>query len=80
MPVTLSIKSVPEPIVASIKERARRHHRSLQGELLAILEDTAIPREMTVEAASRRLRALGRTSGGQSTDWIRAERDARAGR
>lgn len=38
MPVNLSIKNVPEPMAAKLRERAERNHRSLQGELMAILE------------------------------------------
>jgi antitoxin FitA len=39
MPVNLSIKNVPDAIAAKLKERAARHHRSLQGELMAIIEE-----------------------------------------
>jgi plasmid stability protein len=39
--VTLSIKSVPEPLAAQLRERAQRNHRSLQGELMAIIEAAA---------------------------------------
>lgn len=35
---TLSIKEVPEAWAQLLRERAARHHRSLQGELLAIIE------------------------------------------
>lgn len=34
----LSIKNVPETLAAKLRERAERNHRSLQGELMAILE------------------------------------------
>jgi plasmid stability protein len=33
----LSIKNVPENILSQLRERASRHHRSLQGELMALL-------------------------------------------
>jgi len=36
--VTLSVKNVPADIAKRLRERAARNHRSLQGELLAILE------------------------------------------
>jgi antitoxin FitA len=39
MPVTLSIKNAPDEIVRRLRERAERHHRSLQGELMAIIEE-----------------------------------------
>jgi plasmid stability protein len=38
MPVNLSIKNAPDEIVQRLRERAERHHRSLQGELMAIIE------------------------------------------
>lgn len=41
MPVNLSIKNVPDALAARLRERAERNHRSLQGELMAILESAA---------------------------------------
>lgn len=41
MPVNLSVKNVPEALAAKLRERAERNHRSLQGELVAILEAAA---------------------------------------
>ncbi len=37
--VNLSIKNVPEAMARRLRERAGQNHRSLQGELMAILED-----------------------------------------
>lgn len=34
----LSIKDVPELWAEALRQRAARHHRSLQGELMAIIE------------------------------------------
>ena len=42
MPTNLSIKNVPDAMAARLRERAQRNHRSLQGELMAILENAAI--------------------------------------
>jgi plasmid stability protein len=39
--VNLSIKNVPAASVAKLKTRALRNHRSLQGELLALVERAA---------------------------------------
>lgn len=48
MVVNLSVKNVPEALAAKLRERAERNHRSLQGELMAILEaaanDASVPR------------------------------------
>lgn len=43
MPVSLSIKNVPDELAERLRARAKRNHRSLQGELLALLEE----RELT---------------------------------
>jgi hypothetical protein len=41
MPVTLTIKQVPNAVAARLKARARASRRSLQGELLSIIEAAA---------------------------------------
>jgi len=39
MPVTLTIKEVPDRVADKLRARAAANHRSLQGELMAILEE-----------------------------------------
>ena len=74
----LSIKNVPEEVVAELRARAKLNHRSLQGELLAILEDTvAAPKTISVAQLRRRVRELGIETGDDSTRLIRELRDAR---
>lgn len=41
MAVNLSIKGVPDEIAERLRERAARNHRSLQGELMAIVSQAA---------------------------------------
>ena len=41
MSLNLSIKGVPEPVAERLRARAERNHRSLQGELMAIIERAA---------------------------------------
>ena len=41
MAVNLSIKNVPDDLAARLRSQAAQHHRSLQGHLLAILEEAA---------------------------------------
>lgn len=77
MTVSLSIKNVPDELLDRLRSRASAHHRSLQGELLAILEDTLRCQPLAIEEADRRLRALGLTTGDDATAIIRVERDAR---
>jgi plasmid stability protein len=77
VPVNLSVKNVPEDLVERLRRRAKRHHRSLQGELMAILEEATGPAKLSVEEAESRLRALGFGTGDDSTAWLRELRDAR---
>jgi len=44
----LSIKSVPEALAENLRQRAARNHRSLQGELMAILEEAVAHRPLHV--------------------------------
>lgn len=37
----LSVKDVPEALAERLRQRAARNHRSLQGELMAIIEQAA---------------------------------------
>jgi plasmid stability protein len=41
MSVNLSIKNASDEVVAALKLRAKQNHRSLQGELMAIIEEAA---------------------------------------
>jgi predicted nucleotidyltransferase/plasmid stability protein len=41
MPVSFSVKNVPDRVAKALRARATRNHRSLQGELLAILTAAA---------------------------------------
>lgn len=44
MPVNLSIKNVPDNLAESLRQRAQANHRSLQGELMALLHATLTDR------------------------------------
>ena len=76
MPVNLSVKNVPDDLVEKLRKRAKRHHRSVQGELMAILEEATGPRKLSLEESEKRLRALGFRTGDDSTTWVRELRDA----
>jgi plasmid stability protein len=43
MPVTLTIKQVPERLAQKLRARAEASHRSLQGELMLILNEAVAP-------------------------------------
>jgi plasmid stability protein len=75
--VSLSIKNVSPAIAKALGERAKRHHRSIQGELMHILEEAVRPAVRGFDPARlrRRARALGITSDTNSVDIIREWRD-----
>ncbi len=77
MPVNVSIKNVPDKIVETLKKRARRNHRSLQGELMSILEEATVSTYLSVDEAEERLDALGFRTGDESVNLLRELRDGR---
>jgi len=78
MAVNLSIKNAPEHIVERLRERAARHHRSLQGELMAIIE-AAVEETRPVSPADilAEVRRLGLRTPAEASAIVRADRDAR---
>jgi antitoxin FitA len=77
MPVNVSVKNVPDDIVDKLRKRAKRHHRSLQGELIAIMEEATESTLLSVDEAEERLNALGFKTKAESTNWVRELRNAR---
>ncbi|HMO48816.1 MAG TPA: Arc family DNA-binding protein [Rubrivivax sp.] len=80
MPVSLSIKDVPDELAAALRARAARHHRSLQRELLALVEAAvADPSRIAREPeASYRMAAVPRppAPGPEQADDLLDELDA----
>ena len=78
MALNLSIKAVPELLVEKLRKRAEKNHRSLQGELLTILEesleDTPV---LTGSEAIQRLRKIGLKTKSESLQVIREDRKRR---
>jgi plasmid stability protein len=78
MPVSLSIKNVPDAVVERLRARAARNRRSLQGELLDLIERAAdeVP-TISAREVYERIRKLNLPAGERSADIIREMRDAR---
>ena len=79
MTVNLSIKGVPAELAQRLRVRAERNHRSLQGELMQIIE-RAVCQDETGAAASTGIasRASGLPRRGTKTiEQIAAEHRAR---
>ena len=80
MAISLSIKNVPDELAARIKDRAARNHRSLQGELMAILESVAQEKPLlTLDDIWQQGKQLALSTPSESAELIREMRDGRSG-
>jgi plasmid stability protein len=77
MALNLSIKNVSDDVADALRERAARNHRSLQGELLHILETAVRPHPFDATAMWRRIQSLELSTGAEATRFIREDRDRR---
>ena len=73
----ISVKNVPEPVLEKLRQRARRNHRSLQGELMSIIESSIESKPISIEDAETMLAASGLKTGDDAALWVRELRDAR---
>ncbi len=77
MTINLSIKDVPDPLAESLRERARANHRSLQGELMAMLEAHVGVRPFRARRLLDQVRTLGLSTADESVQMVREDRDRR---
>ena len=80
MHVNLSIRNAPDRVVQRLRERADRHHRSLQGELLAIIEAAVQDSPLTPAEVLAEVRRLGLQTPSEAVALVRADRDGRQDR
>ena len=74
---SLSIKNVSGETLQGLRARADRNHRSLQQELLAIVESAAFAdSELTVDDLAQYVNDIGLSTSANLTDWIGELRDA----
>jgi plasmid stability protein len=74
----LSLKNVPADLHRKLKQRAKEHRRSLNGEIIASLQEAVAPRRFDAEEAARRLRELrvryrGRPPGDRDLAALKSE-------
>jgi plasmid stability protein len=65
---TVTIKDLPEKLHRRLKARALQHRRSLNSEILALLEAAAVPQRTDPDALLARAAALRSRVGGGLTD------------
>lgn len=76
---SLTIRNIPGKVLVRLRERALRHRRSMQGEILSILETAvAAPAvRMGPKEFLRHIQGLGVSSPSEAVEMIREDRDAR---
>jgi antitoxin FitA len=78
MPVNLSIKNAPDDVVEELRRRAARNHRSLQGEMMAILvEAVRGPAKRSPAEILAEVRRLGLKTPAEGASIVRQDRDTR---
>jgi hypothetical protein len=77
MAVSFSIKDVPEELADALRERARLNHRSLQGEMLAMIEAHVGARPFRARALWSQVKKLEIPSNDESVRMVREDRDRR---
>ena len=77
MPVNLSVKDVPDHLVEALRAKAQRNHRSLQGEMMAMIETHVGARPFRAVDLLEAARAAGLEGPDESTQWVREDRDSR---
>ena len=77
MAVSFSIKDVPEELADALRERARLNHRSLQGEMLAMIEAHVGARPFRARALWSQVKELEVASHDESVRMVREDRDRR---
>ena len=78
MSVNLSIKNVPDDMAEALRLRAADSQRSMQGELMAILERALREdRPLAPAALLARVREMGIRTNSEAVDMLRQDREER---
>jgi plasmid stability protein len=74
---SLTIRKIPGKVLQQLKERAARHRRSMQGEILSILESATVDASARLDAEGlfRRVQSLGLHTPAEGAEMIRQDRD-----
>ena len=75
--MNISVKNVPPETVNRLRQRAKRNHRSLQGELMALIDQAveSEPRRVSVDEVVLKVSRLGLKRRNEAVKLIRSDRD-----
>lgn len=76
---SLTIRNIPGSVLARLRDRAQRHRRSMQGEIMAILEIATAELQVRMRPREflQHVQKLGVRTPAESAAMIRADRDGR---
>lgn len=79
---SLTIRNIPGRVLQRLRDRAAEHRRSMQGEVLSILEAAAADAAVRLDAEGllRRVQSLGLKTPAEAVEMIREDRDGRSHR
>ena len=77
MAVDIALRGLPDSLVQRLRERAESHHRSLEAEVVALLQESLPGDSLTPHEILERVRALGLETPAESAAFIRSDRDFR---
>ena len=74
---SLTIRKIPGSVLQRLRERAARHRRSMQGEVLSILESATVDAgaRLDAEALFKRVQSSELRTPAESVEMIRQDRD-----
>jgi len=77
MPMTITLKNIPDGIYAQLRQSADRHHRSLNSEVIACLERVLLPVAIEPEERLARIQRLRQPSAIKASSIDKAKRTGR---
>lgn len=80
MPANLTLKGVPDEVYQRLKETAAVNHRSLNSEIIALLEASVLPRRLSAQDHLSAIRATRGRLKQASFDHREVDRIKREGR
>lgn len=80
MPANLSVKGVPDEVYERLKQAATVNHRSLNSEIIAVLEAHVLPRRISAQDHLSAIRAARARLDRESFDHGQIDRIKREGR
>lgn len=80
MATNFTLKNIPEELYEKVKERAERNHRSINGEILSLLDAATAPKPLDLDELLAKARELRGRTRGFLTDQDMIDRAKREGR